>query len=86
MSDLDPISKLQERLAELETKLTYVRTGKTPPQPVDLMRWQANGSAGAPAKDEHSVAIIFRSLRENWRGLNDAIRSWPLRVEERFSR
>jgi hypothetical protein len=86
MSDLDPISKLQERLTEIEAKLTYVRTGKTPPQPVDLMSWQANDSAGAPAKDEHGVGVIFRSLRENWRGLNDALRNLALRVEERFSR
>lgn len=86
MSDLDPISELQARLAHLETKLTYARTGRAPPKSVDLLHWRANSSAEAPAKDEGAFATIVRSLREDWQGLSEAFRTWALSVEERFSR
>jgi hypothetical protein len=86
MSDPDPISELQARLTQLQTKLTYARTGKAPPKPVDLLHWRANSGADALAKDAGGVATIVRSLREDWQSLREAIRTWTLGVEERFGR
>lgn len=88
MSDLDPASELQRRLALIEANLVHIRLGKSPPQPVDLMAWRVDTSVPHPTEPYAGwrVATILRCLREDWHGLTEAIRNWGLRVEERSSR
>ena len=90
--DLDPASDLHDRLAKLESSLTYVRTGKAPPQPVDLLSWRAGALNVPPAPMPSGRPpgwrreAILRSLHEDWIALGDIFRNWATRVEERFSR
>jgi hypothetical protein len=92
MSDLDPISELQGRLAQLETSLTHARTGKPPPQPVDLLAWRATATSTVPMPATGwrppgwRLAVIAHILREDWRGMSQAIRTWAIRFEERLGR
>ncbi len=88
MSDLDPASDLQQRLAVIEASLAHIRLGKPPPQPVDLMAWRVDATVPHATEPYAGwrVATILRCLREDWHGLSEAIRDWGLRVEERFSR
>ncbi|HZP99628.1 MAG TPA: hypothetical protein VFB13_08835 [Reyranella sp.] len=79
MSDRDDASDLRERLARLESRLTYVRYGKAPPQKIDLLSWRAQTSAGA-------TGGLMDTLRDEWIALGDIFRNWAARVEERFSR
>jgi len=88
MSDLDVTSDLQHRLAKIEAALVHVRLGKTPPQPVDLMAWRVDTTVPHPTEPYAGwrVEAILRCLREDWRGMTEAIRNWGVRFEERFSR
>lgn len=88
MSDLDPASDLQQRLALIEASLIHIRLGKAPAQPVDLMAWRVDTTVPHPTEPYTGwrLATIRRCLREDWHGLTEAIRNWGLRVEERFSR
>ncbi len=90
--DFDPASDLHDRLAQLETSLTYVRTGRAPPQPVDLLSGRAATTVAAPLPMSGwrppgwRLEAIARSLHEDWIALGDIFRNWATRVEERFSR
>ena len=88
MSDLDPASDLQRRVAVIEATLLHIRLGKAPPQSVDLMAWRADTSVPHPTEPYAGwrLGTIARCLREDWHGLTEAIRDWGVRVEERFSR
>ncbi len=91
MSDLDAVSGLQQRLAELETTLSNVRKGQAPPQPVDLLSWRAAAISVPPAPSSWRppgwrFEAIARSLREDWHGLSETVRTWAIRFEERLSR
>ncbi len=92
MSDLDPVSGLQQRLAQLEATLGHVRQGKAPPQPVDLLSWRAANLNVPPATTVGwrppgwRLAAITRSLREDWHGLSESVRTWAIRFEERLGR
>ena len=88
MSDLVATSDLQQRVARIEMSLVQIRLGKLPPQPVDLMAWQADTSV-PPSSEPYAgwrLSAIVRCLREDWHGLGEAIRNWGMRVDERFSR
>ena len=91
MPDRDPVSDLHQRLAELESTLTYARQGKSPPQPVDLLSWRAdlpdrNGDGAEGERSRSTLQGVVRSLREDWHGLSEAVRTWAIRFEARLGR
>jgi hypothetical protein len=88
MSDLDITSDLQQRLAQIGTRLVDLRLGKPPSQPVDLMAWRIDTSVPYPTEPYAGwrVETILHCLRDDWDGLTEAIQNWGVRLEERFSR
>ena len=90
--DFDPASDLHDRLAKLESSLTCIRTGKAPPQPVDLLSWRAAAAIAAPPPMRSwrppgwRLEAIARSLHEDWEGLSETVRTWAVRFEARLGR
>lgn len=87
--DPDPVSELRERLIRLDTSLAHVREGRTPVPPLDLLTWRADTRALVAANDERrgwTWQATMRALREDWRGLSEAIRDWAIRFEARLHR
>ena len=91
MSDLDTVSGLQQRLAQLEISLSNVRKGKAAAPPVDLLAWRAAATTSVPTAQTAGwrppgwrLAAIMRSLREDWHGLSEAVRTWAIRFEKRL--
>lgn len=85
MADTDATSDLLERLSDLEADLARIRDGKRPSPRVDLMSWTAR----PPANDDDPVRlieIVKQTVRDDWKGFNDALARWAARIDERFQR
>ncbi len=84
-TSIDATSDLRERLSDLQADLARVRDGRKPSPRVDLMTWRAR----QPANDTGPVRLfgVFRqSLRDDWKGVNEALHRWMARIDERFAR
>ncbi len=85
MSDIDAPSGLRERLTELEAHLLQARNGKKPRPQVDLMTWVPTPPRTGAQRAARMLDTIKQSLRDDWKGLNEAIARWTTRIDEHFA-
>ncbi len=90
MSDMDAISNARDRVAVFESELDRIRGGRKPVPLVDLLAWTAGtlpvaaqGNAGTSTR---LLDIVWQTLREDWRGLHEAVAAGAARIDERFPR
>ena len=85
MSDIDAPSGLLERLGDLEADLARLRAGRKPSPRIDLKSWTPR----QPANDSTPlgpIEALKQSLRDDWKGFNEALARWAAQVDERFAR